>query len=83
MKSVTISFKTSAEIKKSLQEMAKKGHRSMSQQLEMIIEIFAQVYQDDPASILRSFLKEKARLGQTPNDAQHRRSSQGRPSSEP
>jgi len=37
MKQATITFKTSAEIKKALEKLAKKGYRSLSAQVEMIV----------------------------------------------
>lgn len=37
MKPSSITFKTTAEIKKALEKLAKKGYRSLSAQVEMIV----------------------------------------------
>lgn len=80
MKSVTISLKTTPETKKKLRELATNGFRSMSQELEMLIETFYEAIFDGEISTLQSFLEEKVRLARKRSDVLRKQSKQGLPS---
>lgn len=80
-KTVTISFKTVKETKDKLVKLSKNGFRSMSQELEMLIETFYEAVFDGEISTLQSFLEEKVRLDRKRSDALRLKSQQDQSSS--
>lgn len=80
-KTVTISFKTVKETKDKLVKLSKNGFRSMSQELEMLIETFYEAVFDGEISTFQSFLEEKVRLDRKRSDALRLKSQQDQSSS--